>query len=141
MDIIKENPQIPWNYTFISMNPNLTIKFIKENFIKTWRWDYISCNENITWENIQENINFPWSWTNIGKNPNITWDIIRKNPNYPWYYRDISHNKDIFDISNERIRKYFAVKTIWRYWFRANTDPTYLICQKRLLYEFQQSNY
>ena len=42
-------------------------------------------------------------------------------------------NNDILAISDKKIRKYFAVKTIWRYWFRAITNPEYTLCRNRLL--------
>ena len=31
MEMIKENPDKPWNWNWISCNPNLTMEMIKEN--------------------------------------------------------------------------------------------------------------
>ena len=44
----------------------------------------------------------------------------------------------IFDISGKRAREYFAVRKIWRYWFKAVTDPEYAICKKRLHQEAEE---
>ena len=61
---------------------------------------------------------------------------------YKWNW-DIIYcsNKTIFDIPMKKIREYFAVKKIWRAWFRANTNPEYLICRNRLLKEFISHNH
>ena len=35
---------------------------IRENLDKPWDWDYISYNPNITWDFIKENLDKPWDW-------------------------------------------------------------------------------
>jgi hypothetical protein len=43
----------------------------------------------------------------------------------------------------ERIEFYkqlFAVRRIWRAWFRAITDPGYKLCRERLLKEYREMN-
>ena len=56
-------------YDLVLLNPD-----------KPWNWEYISENPNITWEIIQANPDKPWNWRHISKNSNITWDIIHSNP-------------------------------------------------------------
>ena len=38
MEMIKENPDKPWNWNGISNNPNITMEMIKENPDKPWDW-------------------------------------------------------------------------------------------------------
>ena len=54
-------------------------QFILNNSNKPWDWDYLSENPNITWEIIQANPDKPWDWGFISGNPNITWKIIQFN--------------------------------------------------------------
>ena len=42
---IKENPDLPWNWAWISLNPNITIDFIINNSGKPWNWQWISKNK------------------------------------------------------------------------------------------------
>ena len=45
MDIIRDNPEKPWDWIGISRNPNLTWETIRENPDKTWSWYGISNNK------------------------------------------------------------------------------------------------
>ena len=42
--LIQKYPDKPWNWGYISRNPNLTIKMIKKFPDKPWNWDWISRN-------------------------------------------------------------------------------------------------
>ena len=37
-------PDKPWNWKYISQNPNLTMEMIEKNSDKPWDWKYISDN-------------------------------------------------------------------------------------------------
>ena len=66
---ILDNPDKPWDYTMLSMNPN------------------------ITWDIIENNPNKPWNYNFLAHfNPNITWEIVQANPNKPWDYHMLSGN-------------------------------------------------
>ena len=56
MEFIKANPDLPWDWSRISANPNLTIEFIEENLDKQWNWEHISENPNINVKFIKSNI-------------------------------------------------------------------------------------
>jgi hypothetical protein len=111
MEIIKENPDKPWNWHGISMNPNLTMEFIKENSDKLWSWYYISSNPNITMNDIKENPDKPWVWT--------------------WITQNIfTLSKQVF-IHTE-YRRYLASYRIQQWWLRLRLDPRHPVGQKRL---------
>ena len=42
---ILENPEIPWNYTFVSMNPNITWVEINKYSEIPWNYNYICSNK------------------------------------------------------------------------------------------------
>jgi hypothetical protein len=44
MDIIEENPELPWSIRGISLNSNLTTDFIKKNINKDWDFEFIAYN-------------------------------------------------------------------------------------------------
>ncbi len=44
---ILANPWYPWDWTLISLSPNLTTEFILNNPAMNWNWDYIASNPNI----------------------------------------------------------------------------------------------
>jgi hypothetical protein len=137
-DIITNNPDKPWSWFGISFNRHVTWEFVEKNIDKHWNWYYVSQNPNITWEIIKDNPDVPWSWCGVSQNPNITLDVIADNPDKPWDWIHICKNPTIFNIPNKTLRKYFAIKKIWRCWFRAVTDPTYTLCKKRLLDEYTE---
>ena len=74
----------------------------------------------------------------------ITYNHIIK---YPHIFNNIdgfSSNTNILIVYStdndyiEYVNKYLAGKRIFKYWFRANTNPEYLICKNRLLREYNQ---
>ena len=42
-------------------------QLIQSNLDKPWDWYWISCNPNITWDIIQQNRDKPWNWGNLSK--------------------------------------------------------------------------
>jgi hypothetical protein len=89
LEIVKANPDKPWNYNGLSLNPN------------------------ITWEIVCKNPDEPWNYYYLSFNPNITWKIVKANIDKPWDYYMLSYNQ--MDKSKEKeefIRKKFQE------WFR-----------------------
>ena len=82
MDIsIKERFQVQW------------FKYIEENPDKPWFWDRLSMNPSISWKFVQENPDKPWDWYGLSWNPSITWKIVQENPDRPWDWCGLSQNK------------------------------------------------
>ena len=63
MNDIRNNIDLPWNYDWLSFNPNLEISFVKEHPTEKWNYTYMSQNINITMNDVLENINFPWDYS------------------------------------------------------------------------------
>ena len=81
----------------LSRNPNITMNMIKDNPDKPWDWDNISSNPNITMDMISDNPDKPWNWKCISRNPNLTIDIITKNPDKPWDWFSVCQNDFMVD--------------------------------------------
>ena len=102
MEMIEKHPEKPWDWKWISRNPNITMEFIEKHLEKPWNWGWISENPNITMEMIEKHPDKPWKWTCISKNPNITMEIIEKNIN-KIKFKYLSNNE--FTFENTRIKK------------------------------------
>ena len=141
-DIIQAHPEIQWNWCGVSQNPNITWDIIQANPEKPWNWYCVSRNPNITWDMIQAHPEKPWNWHCVSWNPNITWEIIQANPEKPWDWYVVSMRNNIYKPSSEYksnvIKRWHAANVIKRAWFRCNTDPEYAVCRSRLLAEYKQ---
>jgi hypothetical protein len=120
----------------------------------------MSKKRNITRDFIEENPDKPWDWWGISANPNITWDIIftgstdpmkhigfskcvNENPDRSLNWFVLSENPNILLSDLELgtiIQKHRSSKIIQKVWRRAVSNPNYVVCRKRLLWEFLEGN-
>ena len=70
---------------------------IENHLDKPWNWGYLSCNPNITMYIIEKYPDKPWNWGWISNNPNITMDIIEKYSDKPWDWKWMSENKFLYN--------------------------------------------
>ena len=49
-EIVQANPDKPWDYYWLSENPNITWEIVQANSDKPWRYDWMSENYGITWK-------------------------------------------------------------------------------------------
>ena len=68
IQLIKNNPDKPWNWCGLSMNPNVTTEYVTNNPDKPWDWYWLSRNPNITMEDVTNNPDKPWNWTSLSYN-------------------------------------------------------------------------
>ena len=116
-----ENPDKPWNWYWLSANPNITMEIVAANPDAPWDWSWLSENPNITWEIVAANPDAQWDWSELSANPNITWKIVAANPDAPWDWSALSRNtfkppiteqfkkkkaKEVADLCREHIMKY-----------------------------------
>ncbi len=107
-DIVKNNPDIPWDYNELSYNVSKDIMI--DNPDKDWNYsiittclkiktqedldghDYgwLSYNETIPLELISNNLDKPWDFNQLSRNRNLTWEFIEDNPDKPWSYQRLS---------------------------------------------------
>jgi hypothetical protein len=68
-DIVLKNPDKPWDWRWLSQNPNITFDIVLKNPDKPWDWDWLSQNPNITFDVVLKNPDKPWNWHCLSKNP------------------------------------------------------------------------
>jgi hypothetical protein len=57
-----------------------------------WDYGWLSENPNITWDIIQANPDKLFNYERISYNPNITWEIVDAHPEKDWDYFGLSFN-------------------------------------------------
>tara|TARA_E500000178_G_C17017199_1_gene753637 strand:+ start:799 stop:1845 length:1047 start_codon:yes stop_codon:yes gene_type:complete len=143
---IDNHPEIDWQWSYISYNPNLTREFFIKNIHQKWNWNTISsrkfidtslidkylykpwnwivishntsvvCTENF----IEKHINQSWDWGYLSLNTNITLDFIDKYSYKTWSWYKISERNDLtIDFVIKYIKKIFN----WDYIFRLSSIP------------------
>ena len=83
-DII-DHPELPWNWDWISRNPNMTIEFAIE-YKDQLDWFYITPNPGIKFNDILNHPELPWDKSQITCNPNVTINDILAHPEIKWIY-------------------------------------------------------
>ena len=121
-----DNPDNPWNWSYISVNPNITWEIIRDNPNKEWDWHSISYHPNITMDIIMDNRDKPWDWMAITYNPNITWDIIidliDNKQDMNMFYRN-PFTKQKTDFMIEEYHKHLMAYRIQYRWKNALVNP------------------
>ena len=120
MDFINKHLDYPWKWNYVTLNSNITIKFVKMHIDKISNFTNLSYNPSITWDDINENKDIPWNWNYIIINPNVTLDIALKscskntiyqyihNPNFGW--NEVDHHTN---IRWNLVPLYSSEKTSW----------------------------
>jgi hypothetical protein len=121
MDDIEKHIKLffPWDWRYITMNPNLTVEFIMKYSDVEWDWHWISqfskfimeiidkyssyLSDILYWDDISRNPNIseyiteskalPWNWKYLTNNPNITFNFITKHLDKPWDWKKLSYNR------------------------------------------------
>ena len=98
IDLILANPDKPWNWMYISENPNITCAIIRANPGKPWYYYNLSKNANIKITDIIDNIDLPWNWKSISLKKDINIDIILEHLDKSWDWVALCKTIDIVDM-------------------------------------------
>jgi len=91
LKFIDDNQKFEWDFQYLSQHPKLTSEFIKKYNNKEWNKYFLANNQNLSIEYIFENIEFDYHKTlNISCNHTLTIDFIKKNLNYPWAWNALT---------------------------------------------------
>jgi hypothetical protein len=139
---IHRHPDKDWDWGYVSKKPDFYFELLKDYPDKPWVYCdlFHSVYKLIPWKFIEAHPEKPWNWFVVSRKKHIPIDFILKYPsnNYDWY-KLISDGVLFESTVQERecyYRRVFAKRRIWRAWFRANTNPDYALCRKRLLKDY-----
>ena len=95
--LLQRFPNKPWNWHYLSRNPNLTIEDIKlcPHPHGNWKPYYLSANPNITMRDVLVHPADQWDWYELSQNPGITMKDVDKYPKMPWNWHALSMNPSI----------------------------------------------
>ena len=65
MEYIESNPDKPWNWEYVSLNPNLTLKMLNNHTDKPWDWRNMTYNPCLMIDMIDEYEEEDWDWHHI----------------------------------------------------------------------------
>jgi len=136
--ILKNENKVNWYWDELSINPNITMEIVEAHPDKPWKWYGLSKHPNITWEIIETHPDKPWNWSDLSSNPNITMEIIETHPDKPWNWIGLSSNKFTKEkglFMERKLLEHLAAFKIQTYWRRANYNPVYELCNRRLMKE------
>ena len=136
-DIVEAYPDKPWSWSALSINPNITWEIVEAYPDKPWSWIWLSKNPNIM-KIVEAHPDKHWNWSWLSSNPNITWEIVQAYPDKPWNWNELSRNKFIKEkelFMERKLREHLVAFKIQTYWRRANYNPGYELCKRRLMKE------
>ena len=68
------------------------LNFIISQPDKPWDWRYLSSNPNITMDIVMANPDKPWNWYRLSIYSNLSMDFVMANPSKPWDWLYLSLN-------------------------------------------------
>ena len=97
-------------------------------------WSHYFWNEVI----LKNENNVNWNWSVLSYNPTVTMKIVEAHPDKPWSWVGLSSNKFTKEKSlfmERKLREHLVAFKIQTYWRRANYNPGYELCKRRLMKE------
>jgi hypothetical protein len=134
-NVVKRSLDLPWKY-------NIIIPEVK-SFDDLTILDTIS--DHLDWGRLSRTVHvkfilayysLPWIWDIVSKNPTLTFHHVVDNPHIPWKYTDVP----VETLDDILARKWMAAFKIQQMWRVSISNPSYKLCQKRLLEEFIEYN-
>jgi hypothetical protein len=144
-DDIGNNPELPWDYSYLSsfniltepdiqdfdkylysniyrykfekiLTRNISIE-LAEKINTKLKYCFFSRNQNITIEFLKGNLDKRWNYFNLTQNPAVTWDFVKNIPSIPWHKYGISSNPNItIDIIQNN------PEYLWN-WYELSNNP------------------
>lgn len=137
---VLDNPELPWNWKYLSANKKITQDDLIENPELPWNWKYLSSHIDLQF--VYANTELPWDYSVLcrrvglefilqnpqcerdyfmmSRNPNITIDFILEHPTKSWQWAYITECHNLDDIL-----KYPQCK--WDYTIIQRKYPEYCI--------------
>jgi hypothetical protein len=96
IDILDKYNNIMWDYTWVSLNPNINIEYILNNLDKGWDWYFLTTHQNISFDDIKNNLDLPWNFDVLTSSIKVKINDIFSTINIiDWDLKMISYNPNI----------------------------------------------
>ena len=145
-NIVKNNLDLDWQWHYLIQHPNITWDIIKNNPNYDWPYNNIINNPNCNCDVIKENIDDILEYYDgiyEDENPNMTIEMFELLLNSEKNNCDIEGGIMSYKFNDELLieqilRQHFAAFKIQTYWRRANYNPEYELCKRRLMMECEE---
>ena len=140
---IKENPHLEWNYRYVHKkfsDGQIDWDYISSNLSLAWDYSWLCRQSNIPAKFLLAYYDHITSSTMVFSNATVfrflnlncqlTIDFITSNLHIPWNYEMIE--------KNTYYRRSLAARIIQRYWRLCRYDPSYTMCEKIQMGNFQK---
>jgi hypothetical protein len=131
IDLLLNLPNIPWEFKKGVIHKILSWDVVKRCMEETggrvrFPWRDLSARKDIPWGLIVDTCDaWPWDWRTVSGHPCLTFRFYCAHPEYPWSHAWV------------RARfKAVAARRIQGHWRRCVANPEFLVCRRRLLYEY-----
>lgn len=84
---IKNNPNLPWKWSFVSNNKSVCIQDIIDLSEKSW--DFKKLSKFINMDDMFDHMNIPWDWEYGSYNSTLRLEHVINNPNLPWDWKTL----------------------------------------------------
>jgi hypothetical protein len=147
-EILAKYADMPWDFKVMSFNPKLTLAMVRVvptppanlayNYAAGWEWRGVSLSPSISLEEILANPDLPWNWRGVSANPNVTYEqamILKEKIEWDW--AEFVQKPGGVESFVQYRKRDAAARRIQKRWRKCVSDPTYLVCQRRLEREFR----
>ncbi len=90
---LEKNCDKPWDWYFLSINPNLSFQYVLDHPELPWYWYGLS--RDVPFKYVLDHPKLPWNWYGLSENPNIPFQYVLDHPEKPWNWYGLSENPNI----------------------------------------------
>ena len=146
---VLSQPEIAWDTLAITAHRNTTLADIEGNPAFAWCSVGLCHNPNLTMDFIERHwSNFQWHWDIVSRADNrVTYsDIMRTRGAIPWKQAIVLARPSLLHVDTctpdpdvlQAARRHVAARRIQRAFRQAMGNPSYTMCRRRLMWEFEE---
>lgn len=96
-DVVFALPNKSWDWRELS-NCIITMKLFKKHLGLPWDWTVLSSNSNVTGEFVIGHAGLPWDWSKLSENRSIKPKTVLESPHLPWNLEGLKKNPSFSTI-------------------------------------------
>jgi hypothetical protein len=93
--VIEKYPNIPWDFTEVSYNDQVSAEVVDRFPDKPWDWNILTKRFGKNYKLIARHADKPWDWQRISGNRDLNWYLVFAFPDKPWAKKVLSCRLDI----------------------------------------------
>lgn len=115
VQLVMDNPDLKWNWNYLSLINFATKDLIRKTKHKPWNWHVLTYGKDIKIEFIMEFSEKPWDWSAVSRLPYTPLQFIEDNIQLPWNFQQLHFNRK---LTKEFVKKYADEDWDWEYLYK-----------------------